>query len=78
MITCVMYEYTYPDSIVIMCVIYDYTCPNYTMMTIEYWLWSSKGNKNDINTWSTIVLILSESHQDLGATETYYLCPDST
>ncbi len=30
---------------------------------IEYWLWASKGNKNDINTRSTIVSI-----QDLGAT----------
>ncbi len=39
---------------------------------IEYWLWASKGNKNDINTQSTIVLILSESHQDLGATETFF------
>ncbi len=38
-------------------------------LLIEYWLWASTGNKNDINTRSTIVSILSESHQDLGATE---------
>ncbi len=41
-------------------------------LIIEYWLWASKGNKNDINTRSTIVSILSESHQDLGATETFF------
>ncbi len=44
----------------------------YSMLLIEYWLWASKGNKNDINTRSTIVTILSESHQDLGATETFF------
>ncbi len=47
---------------------YPYT----KIMIIEYWLWASKESKNDINTWSTIVSILSESHQDLGVTETFF------
>ncbi len=44
----------------------------YNIYIIEYWLWASKESKNDINTWSTIVSILSESHQDLGVTETFF------